>query len=58
MANPIDPNAEIRILLCLPQKDDQPLAVLVKAVIKRCDRLPNGSFALGAEFLREAAKSE
>jgi serine/threonine protein kinase len=48
---------EIRILLSLPQKDEQPLPVLVKAMVKRCRPLPSAGYEIGAEFLREPPKS-
>jgi len=48
---------EIRILLSLPQKDEQPLPVLVKAVVKRCRPLPGAGYEIGAEFIREPPKT-
>ena len=54
--SPIE-EGEIRLLLSLPQEDDQPLAILVKAAVRRCKLLPNGKYELGAEFHRKSAKS-
>lgn len=56
-ASPIE-QGEIRLLLSLPQGDDPPLPVLVKAAVKRCKPLPNGKYELGAEFLRKSANSD
>ena len=57
MGGRIEPSTEIRILLGLPQKDQQPVPVLVKAAVRRCTSLPEGKFELAAEFLREADKT-
>ena len=57
MGGRIEPSSEIRILLSLPQKDEQPVPVLVKAAVRRCTSLPEGKFELAAEFLRETDKT-
>ena len=58
MLSPISTGTEIRVILCLPQPDDQPpLAIPVKAIVKRCNLEPGGKHQVGAEFLRETAKA-
>jgi len=56
--SPIRPGTEIRTVLCLPQKDEQPLAFLLKAIVRRCDSRPDGKYDLGAEFVREEPRPE
>jgi hypothetical protein len=53
---PIHPGGEIRMILSLPQEGDQPVALLLKAVVKRCETLAGGKYELGAEFVHEPAK--
>jgi serine/threonine protein kinase len=54
----IRPGTEIRMVLSLPQKDEQPQAILLKAIVKRCEALPDGRHDLGAEFVHEEPKPE
>src|SRR5205085_2432739 len=55
---PIKVGGEIRMILNLPQEGEPPLAILLKAIVKRCDRLSDGKYELGAEFVQEAGKGD
>jgi serine/threonine protein kinase len=50
---PLDPAAEIRVLLGLPQDAGQPVAVMLKARVRRCDEIAEQTYEVGAEFLRD-----
>jgi serine/threonine protein kinase len=55
---PLEAGGEIRLLLALPQESGQPLAVLLKARVTRCEPFGQGLYLVGAEFLREPDKTE
>jgi serine/threonine protein kinase len=54
--DPIAPRGEIRLGWTLPQTDEPPVAILLKATVKRCEPLPDGKYQLGAEFVSESGK--
>ncbi len=55
---PLEPGAEIRVFLALPEDNTPAPAVLLKARVKRCERLSNGQHETGAEFLCEPSKPD
>jgi serine/threonine protein kinase len=54
---PVALGSEIRLLLALPQPGE-PLAVLLKAVVRRCDATAGGRFELGAQFVPDKGKED
>jgi serine/threonine protein kinase len=54
----IEPGVEVRMVLSLPQGDEPPAPVLLKAVVRRCKPLVNGLFEVGAEFLDDPANPD
>jgi serine/threonine protein kinase len=51
--SPLQVGSEIRLILSLPQEPDQPLVLVLKAIVKRCDPRPDGRCELGAVFVSE-----
>jgi serine/threonine protein kinase len=57
-AEAIAPGGVIRMLMALPRPNAEPIAVSLKATVRRCEPLSGGRFKLGAAFLLESPKDE